>query len=36
MNWKKAMLAGTLAVTTAALVAGCGGQEKKEAPEDAR
>ena len=31
MNWKKAMLAGTLAVTTAALVAGCGGQDKKAA-----
>lgn len=31
MNWKKILLAGTLAVTTAALVTGCGGQDKKAA-----
>ena len=31
MNLKKVILAGTLAVTTAAMITGCGGQDKKAA-----
>ena len=31
MNWKKALAAGTLAVAAVTMVAGCGGQAKRQA-----